>query len=101
MAASPSQKEISAARRRGLNKLKAKLAEKGIESYITRGGKYRAATLYPTGTNVEFAGYRVLRASNGEVALLPSVTMKPGESGRCHVVEGWDAFDSIHTPEGG
>jgi hypothetical protein len=92
MAAGPSQKRIRDVRRRGLQKLQSQLLKKGIKSRYEAGLPDRAAYLSIEGCNAYTAGYRLLRASNGECALYPYINVR--ESSRENY-EGWDAFDKI------
>jgi len=97
MATSPSQKQIRDVRRRGLQKLQSQLLKKGIKSRYEAGLPDQAAYLSIEGCNVYAAGYRLLRASNGECALFPFVQYNaPCPIGMTPTYyEGWDAFDKI------
>lgn len=85
MARGPSKEQIYRAVYNGLNKLKRRLAKKGIES------KYSNWELHISGSLCSKAGYKLLRASNGEAALMPGVQW--AENGKWEFE--WGVFNSI------
>lgn len=90
MARGPTKTEITKANYAGLRRLRAKLAKAGITATYNRKTKF----LDIANSNVVVAGYRLLRASNGEAALYPKVRFAEAR-GDITTYEGWDAFSKI------
>lgn len=86
MARGATQTEISTANRKCLYALRRRLLKDGINSRYNR----KTAALDVVGSNVEWAAFRLLRASNGECALYPRVKYRDNL-----LYEGWDAFNQI------